>query len=78
MDDVLAGLEASCGGDILSLNEALNDLAGIDSDVATYVDLRFFGGRTNSEAAACLGVSERTGDRYWDFARRWLGARLRA
>jgi DNA-directed RNA polymerase specialized sigma24 family protein len=36
------------------------------------VKLRYFAGLTAAEAAAALGVSLRTANRHWAFARAWL------
>lgn len=76
LDEVVEYLEARCGGDLLGVNEALQQLATEDSELADYVELRFFGGRTNTEASRALGYSERKGDKVWSFARRWLQHRL--
>ena len=43
---------------------------------AELVKLRFFAGLTMPEAAAALGVSLATAERYWIFARTWLYAEL--
>ena len=40
--------------------------------------LRFFAGLTIPEAAELLGISGRTADREWAFARAWFGRALRA
>jgi DNA-directed RNA polymerase specialized sigma24 family protein len=40
--------------------------------------LRYFGGLTLPEAAEALGVSPRTADRLWAYARAWLHRRLKA
>ena len=44
--------------------------------VAELVTLRYFGGLTVPEAAAVLGVSARTADAWWAYARAWLAADL--
>ena len=54
------------------LDEALNRLAENDDRKARVVELRFFGGCTIEETAAALGVSARTVEREWRFARAWL------
>jgi DNA-directed RNA polymerase specialized sigma24 family protein len=36
------------------------------------VKLRYFAGLTNQEAAAILGISTATAERYWSYARAWL------
>lgn len=58
--------------DLLALDEALEQLAGVDSEKAELVQLRYFGGLTNEQAAACLGVSVSTAERHWAYARAWL------
>jgi len=57
---------------LLGVNESLESLAGEDPKVAELVKLRFFGGLSVEEAAAVLGVTDRTARRYWRFARAWL------
>jgi DNA-directed RNA polymerase specialized sigma24 family protein len=39
---------------------------------AQLVKLRYFGGLSIREAAAALGISTATADRYWAYARAWL------
>jgi RNA polymerase sigma factor (TIGR02999 family) len=58
--------------DILTLDEALDRLASEEPACAELVKLRFFAGLTQEEAARALGVSRRTANRYWAFARAWL------
>lgn len=62
--------------DLLALDEALSKLAIIEPAKANLVKLRFFAGLTMSEAAAVLGISLATAERYWTFARSWLYANL--
>ncbi len=62
---------------LLTVNEALDKLATEDRQVAELVNLRFFAGMTNQEAAAALGVSVRTAKRHWTFARAWLYDEIR-
>jgi len=57
---------------LLRLDEALAKLAREDPPSAELVKLRFFAGLTTEQAAAALGISERTARRYWVFARAWL------
>ncbi len=61
---------------LLALDDALCRLASLDQRQAGIVELRFFGGLTNAEVAAVLGVSRRTVDRDWQFARAWLRKEL--
>jgi RNA polymerase sigma factor (TIGR02999 family) len=63
--------------DLLALDEALEKLAREDVQIAELVKLRFFAGLTLEEAANALGVSRRTADRRWAFARSWLYDALR-
>jgi len=58
--------------ELLALDEALTRLAVLDARKAQLVELRFFAGMTNDQAAAVLGISPTTADRDWAFARAWL------
>jgi RNA polymerase sigma factor (TIGR02999 family) len=58
--------------DLLAVDEALTKLAQTDPTSAKLVELRFFAGLTSAEAAQALGISARTADRYWAYARAWL------
>ena len=58
--------------DLLALDEALTKLASVDPQAAQLVQLRYFAGLSIPEAAKALGVSPRTADRLWAFARVWL------
>ena len=57
---------------ILLVSEALEKLATHDPASAELVKLRFFGGLTFSQAAEVMGISERTAQRFWAYARAWL------
>src|SRR5262249_53513804 len=61
---------------LLALDEALDRLAGLEPRAAEMVKLRHFAGLTVAEAAAALGVSPRTADNDWAYARAWLVAAL--
>jgi RNA polymerase sigma-70 factor (ECF subfamily) len=58
--------------DILALDEALSRLQMLDPRKAQVVELLYFGGLTAQEAAEVLGVTSRTIERDWQFARLWL------
>ncbi|MDQ3189236.1 MAG: ECF-type sigma factor [Pseudomonadota bacterium] len=58
--------------EMTALNEALNELAGIDAPLAELVDLKFFCGFSFNDIAAMRGVSERTVQRDWNKARMYL------
>ena len=62
--------------EILAVHDALDQLAATDDVAANLVRLRFFAGLTMQEAAAALGISLATAERYWAFARSWLYAEL--
>jgi RNA polymerase sigma factor (TIGR02999 family) len=62
--------------DLVALDEALNKLAAIDSQAAELVQLRYFAALPLPEIAPILGVSQRTCDRLWAFARAWLHREL--
>ncbi len=61
---------------LLAVDEALDGLAAEDPAAAEVVKLRFFAGLTAEEAAAALGISLRTANRHWAYARAWLFHRL--
>ena len=63
--------------DLVALDEALERLARFDERQARVVECRFFGGLTEEETAAALGVSQRTVAREWVTARGWLYQELR-
>lgn len=65
------------GIDLLALDEALTKLGTESEQAARVVELLFFAGLTGEEAADALGVSPRTVDREWRFARAWLLHALR-
>src|SRR5262249_44599969 len=58
--------------DILGLDEALDRLAARDREAAELVKLRYFAGLTSAQAAEALGVSSRTAERLWAYARAFL------
>jgi RNA polymerase sigma factor (TIGR02999 family) len=62
--------------DLLAVDEALTRLEKVDPRAARVVELRFFGGLQEKEAAQALHVSIATLKRDWAFARAWLSAQL--
>jgi RNA polymerase sigma factor (TIGR02999 family) len=58
--------------ELLALDEALTELAQRDPQAAELVQLRFFAGLGQEEAAEVLGLSQRTAYRTWAYARAWL------
>jgi RNA polymerase sigma factor (TIGR02999 family) len=69
---VAAGADPECDTDLLDLDAALTRLEAAHPEAAAVVKLRHFAGLSAEEAAAALGVSKRTADRDWAFARAWL------
>jgi len=63
--------------DLLMLDEALAELAAIDPQQGRIVELRYFGGLTESEVADLLAVSRSTVTREWHTARAWLHRRIK-
>jgi RNA polymerase sigma factor (TIGR02999 family) len=61
---------------LMSLDDALTSLATIDERLARVVECRFFGGLTEEETAAALGVTARTVRRDWVKAKEWLRGAL--
>jgi RNA polymerase sigma factor (TIGR02999 family) len=57
---------------ILAVDEALGHLARIDERQAQIVEMRFFGGMSNTEISEVLEISDRTVAREWQSARLWL------
>jgi RNA polymerase sigma factor (TIGR02999 family) len=62
--------------DLLALDEALTELAQSDPQAAELVQLRFFAGLSQQQVAEVLGLSPRTADRTWAYARAWLFEQL--
>lgn len=58
--------------DLLALDEALTRLAQVEPDAAELVQLRYFGGLSLAQTAEMLGISARSADRLWAYARAWL------
>jgi RNA polymerase sigma factor (TIGR02999 family) len=63
--------------DLVALDEALTQLAETDPQAAQLVQLRYFGSLSIPEAARVLGISPRTADRLWTYARAWLHQKVR-
>ncbi len=64
------------GGDIIALDQALEELAGFDPRKARVVELRLFGGLTIQETIEVLDVSHATVERDLKMAKAWLARRL--
>ena len=62
--------------ELLALDDALTRFATQEPAKADLVKLRFFARMSNPEAAAALGISVATAERWWTFARAWLAAAM--
>jgi len=71
LDDATLAIEGP-SDDIIAVDEALAKLAREEPVVAELVKMRYFAGLKLDEIAGILGISGRTADRYWAYARAWL------
>lgn len=58
--------------DLIALDQALTELAGIDPRKSRIVELKFFGGLTTEETAEVMNISHATVEKDWKMARAWL------
>ena len=63
---------------VLLIDDALEQLQLEDAEKARVVVLKFFVGLTNQEVAENMGVTERTVERHWAYAKAWLFQHIRA
>jgi RNA polymerase sigma factor (TIGR02999 family) len=73
----IAELPAPPDQDLVALDDVLQRLEAVDARAARVVELRFFTGLSEREAAEALGISIATLKRDWTYARAWLLAALR-
>jgi RNA polymerase sigma factor (TIGR02999 family) len=71
----LAGSSADAD-EIVRVHDALEALARLDPRMARVVELRYFGGLTETEIGEALGVTDRTVRRDWEQARLFLADAL--
>jgi RNA polymerase sigma factor (TIGR02999 family) len=64
--------------DLLDLDAALAKLPRHDPVKAQLVEMRYFAGLTGDQTAEFLGISPKTADRYWVYARAWLRREMEA
>ena len=60
------------GDELMRVDQALRELEAMDPELCELVEMRYFGGYTETEVAELLGISDRTVRRRWDKARAWL------
>ena len=70
-------LDADCvihppSDELLALDEALSKLSETEAEMAELVKFRYFTGLTMDETAKALGISPKTVQRHWAYARAWL------
>jgi len=63
--------------ELLAVNDVLDLFATVDPIAANLVKLRFFAGLNMSEAAEVLGLSVRSAQDIWAYARSWLHQKMR-
>jgi RNA polymerase sigma factor (TIGR02999 family) len=63
--------------DVLLLDDAIFQLEKIDPELASIIELRFFGSATIQETAQILEISESTVKRRWNFAKAWLTTQVK-
>ncbi len=70
--EAIAAPEGPPLDELLAVDAALDRLTAADPAAAKLVKLRYFAGFSIPEAAEVLGISPRTADRLWTYARAWL------
>ena len=64
--------------DLVALDEALTHLETLDPRQAKIVELRFFGGMSETEISKILNISRSTINREWMIAKMWLMRKIKA
>lgn len=77
LDTGLAESLSDHDDEVMRVHEALDELAALEPRLAQVVELRYFGGLSEAEVAASLGLTERTVQRDWHKARLFLAMALR-
>ncbi|MEK0448859.1 MAG: hypothetical protein RL088_1127 [Verrucomicrobiota bacterium] len=72
VDEIEIAAPTKDDDELLAVHDALDRLAAESPERAELVKLRYFAGLQIHEAAAAMGISERTAKRYWTFAKAWL------
>jgi RNA polymerase sigma factor (TIGR02999 family) len=74
--DEAINLSDEKSAELVALDEALKTLARMDEQKAKIVELRYFGGMSNEEIAAALGIGTATVTRAWRTAKAWLQTQI--
>ena len=72
--EVIGGVAAE--EELLGVDQALENLARLEPRLCQVVEMRYFGGFTEAEVGAALGLTDRTVRRDWEKARLLLRAML--
>jgi len=64
--------------ELLAVNEVLDQFEAVDADAARLVKLRYFIGMDMDQTADALGLSRRSAERLWTFAKAWLRDAIKA
>lgn len=70
--DVVRVADSADLDQVLAIDAAIDSLKQVSERAAELVQLRFFAGLTEAEAATSMGISERTARREWMYARAHL------
>jgi RNA polymerase sigma factor (TIGR02999 family) len=76
LSDVEATPSVERDEEVVALDSALSQLERVDARAGRVVELRYFTGLSEREAAEVLGISVSTLKRDWNFAKAWLFDRL--
>jgi RNA polymerase sigma factor (TIGR02999 family) len=77
LSDIADPIAAGRSVEMVTLDEALDELEKLSARQARIVELRYFAGLSVAETADALGINARTVDRDWAAARTWLRRRVR-
>ena len=64
--------------DLIALDEALNRLSTVNPQATELVQLLYFSGLTLDQSAEVMGMSPRSADRLWAYAKAWLRREMRS
>jgi RNA polymerase sigma-70 factor (ECF subfamily) len=71
LDETFA-VSSGHSAEMIRLDDAMKQLAALDTRKCRVVELKYFGGLTNEEIGAVLQISPETVKRDWRFSRTWL------
>jgi RNA polymerase sigma factor (TIGR02999 family) len=63
---------------LVQVSEALDELVREAPEAAQLVKLRYFAGLTQEQVAETMGISLRSAERHWTWAKAWLFQWIRA